>query len=144
MSALVLVLLGGLLLFLGGLRASCSDEGGASQQIEDSAPTEHDRSPPGCDHSQCFSTRFVPALFENTCTSCDVAHSGTKRALCPLPHTTSAWQALRWSHTRRTSLGCVVLSRSPSNTGRDDGAVAFFCSVTRSKANLSALSHSNA
>jgi hypothetical protein len=45
MSALVLVLLGGLLLFLGGLRASCSDEGGASQQIEDSAPTEHDRSP---------------------------------------------------------------------------------------------------
>jgi len=38
-----------------------------------------------------------------------------------------------------TQIGCVILSRSPSNTGRDDEAVAFFCSITRSKAKLSAL-----
>src|SRR5215510_15131190 len=98
MPVLVLVLLGGLLLFLGGLCASCSDEGGAGQQIENSAPTEHDRSP-------------MDVIIHNV-SQVDLFHLRL-RILAPVtmlltqiptaPYVrsriaTSAWRALRWSH----------------------------------------------
>src|SRR5262249_23263306 len=56
-----LVLLAGLL-FLGRLCASCADESRGNQQIENSAPTEHDRSPMDMDDVwSSISNQIVPA-----------------------------------------------------------------------------------